>query len=168
MHESGRQVIVFRFFFATNKPIRKPGYLQSVSSIIEGNRLLNFLDSHWLFWLLIQYKKMEELSSSGLLENKIAFEKGVVVYFYSDRCAPCISLRPKVKGLIEQQFPEMKLVFINSENHPEIPAQYGVFANPCILVFFEGKEFNRYSKYISIGQLSHDIGRIYPMVFGQE
>jgi thioredoxin 1 len=108
---------------------------------------------------------MEELSSTGMLESKIANEKGVVVYFYSDRCAPCISLRPKVKSLVEKEFPEMKLVFVNSENHPEIPAQYGVFANPCILVFFEGKEFNRYSKYISAGQLSYDIQRVYSMVF---
>lgn len=111
---------------------------------------------------------MEELSSTGLLESKIAAEKGVVVYFYSDRCAPCLVLRPKVKGLVEREFPEMRLLFINSENHPEIPVQFGVFTNPCILVFFEGKEFNRFSKYISIDQFRHEIGRIYPMVFGQE
>jgi len=106
-----------------------------------------------------------EISSLETLQDIIQKEKGVAVYFYSDRCAPCLSLRPKVQELMDTEFSEMKLVFINSEMHPTIPAHFGVFANPCMLIFFEGKEYNRYSKYISIQQLLGDIGRIYSMVF---
>lgn len=106
-----------------------------------------------------------EISSHQKLQEIIQIEKGVVVYFYSDRCAPCLSLRPKVNELIDAEFAEMKLVFVNSETYPEIPAHFGVFANPCLLVFFEGKEYYRYSKYISIHQLGSDIHRIYSMVF---
>ncbi|MFP4471450.1 MAG: thioredoxin family protein [Bacteroidales bacterium] len=108
-----------------------------------------------------------EIKSPDELRGLIGQEKGVVAYFYSDRCAPCVSLRPKVLQLIEQEFPLMKLVFINSERQPEIPAAYGVFANPAILVFFEGREFRRYSKYISINELGGDIERIYNMVFSE-
>jgi thioredoxin 1 len=108
---------------------------------------------------------INELCSLEALQEILQFEKGVAVYFYSDRCAPCVSLRPKVEELIYSEFPELKLVFINSEIYPSIPAQFGVFANPCLLVFFEGKEYYRYSKYISIHQLLGDIVRIYSMVF---
>ena len=59
----------------------------------------------------------------------------------------------------------MNLVLINSEEHPETTGSFGVFANPTIIVFFEGKEFRRYSKYISINELGGDIERIYEMVF---
>lgn len=108
---------------------------------------------------------INEISSLETLSEIILQEKGVAVYFYSDRCAPCISLRPKVEELIDTEFHEMKLVFINSEIHPALPANYSVFANPCLLIFFEGKEYYRYSKYISIHQLGSDIHRIYSMVF---
>ncbi|MBE0638304.1 MAG: thioredoxin family protein [Bacteroidales bacterium] len=106
-----------------------------------------------------------EITSLEAIQEMIRNEKGVAVYFYNDRCAPCVSLRPKVQQLIDEDFPEMKLVFVNSETNPAFPAHFGVFANPCILIFFEGKEFNRYSKYISINQLGGDISRIYEIVF---
>lgn len=106
-----------------------------------------------------------EISSLAELQEFSQNEKGLIMYFYSDRCAPCISLRPKVKEMVAEDFAEMKLVFVNSEKQPDIPAHYGVFANPGIIVFFEGREFRRYSKYISINELGGDISRIYRMVF---
>lgn len=109
-----------------------------------------------------------EISSGDQIEKAIASETGILVYFYSDRCAPCISLRPKVQQMVSEDFPKLKLVFINAENHPAIAAHYGVFANPCILVFFEGREFQRYSKYISISQLGYDLERIYTIAFQED
>jgi len=70
--------------------------------------------------------------------------------------------------MVSEDFPEMKIVFINSEKSPDIPAHYGVFANPAILIFFEGQEFRRYSKYISISQLGGEIERIYNMLFDDQ
>lgn len=106
-----------------------------------------------------------EINSLAEVQALAEKEKGLIIYFYSDRCAPCISLRPKVLEMVAGEFKNMKLVFVNSEKHPDIPAHYGVFANPGIIVFFEGREFRRYSKYISINELGGDISRIYEMVF---
>jgi thioredoxin-like negative regulator of GroEL len=88
-----------------------------------------------------------------------------MIYFYSDRCAPCVSLRPKIREMINQDFSKVTLTFVNSEFHPDIAAHYGVFANPAIIVFFEGREYRRYSKYISVSQLSDEIERVYRMLF---
>ena len=99
------------------------------------------------------------------LKQQIAEEKGVISYFYSDRCAPCVSLRPKVSKMVNEEFPEMKLIMVDSESHPETTAAFGVYSNPSLIVFFEGKEFRRYSKYISINELGGDIERVYSMVF---
>lgn len=106
-----------------------------------------------------------EYHSIEKLHEIISGEKGLLAYFYSDRCAPCVSLRPKVETLVSEYFQDMKMVFVNSEAHPDISAHYGIFANPCILVFFEGHEFRRYSKYISISQLGSDIQRVYSLLF---
>jgi thioredoxin-like negative regulator of GroEL len=106
-----------------------------------------------------------EIQSLAELQQLVPKEKGLLIYFYSNRCAPCVSLRPKVSQVISEDFSGMKMVLVDSEKNPELPAHYGVFANPTIIVFFEGREFRRYSKYISINELGSDISRIYEMVF---
>lgn len=106
-----------------------------------------------------------ELSSNDQVVNEVAANEAVIIYFYNDHCAPCISLRPKVADLIDTQFPKMKLFFVNSEKHPEIPAGYQVFANPTLILFFDGREYRRESKYVSIPQLAEEIDRPYQMIF---
>lgn len=106
-----------------------------------------------------------EIKSRESLQSLIEKEKAVIVYFYSDRCSPCISLRPKVIDMVKTAFQGVRLVFVNSEKVPEVAAAFSVFANPAIIVFIEGREYRRYSKYISINELGSDIERVYRMVF---
>jgi thioredoxin-like negative regulator of GroEL len=67
--------------------------------------------------------------------------------------------------MVESKFPELKLVLVNSEFYPDIPAHFGIFSNPAILLFIQGKEYHRASKYVSESQLSETIGRLYEMAF---
>lgn len=99
------------------------------------------------------------------VENIIEKKPAVLLYFYSDNCAPCMSLRPKVVELLCNQFPEIKLVFIDSAAHPELPAKYGAFAMPTLITFFEGREHSRKSKYMAIPELADAITRPYKMLF---
>lgn len=111
------------------------------------------------------YTMQNEINTIEAVQELIKEEMALLVYYYNDDCAPCISLRPKVEELIENDFPLMKLVFVNSKNFPMIPANYGVFSNPTLLLYFDGKESKRYSKYISIVELSQVIGRYYQMIY---
>jgi thioredoxin-like negative regulator of GroEL len=106
-----------------------------------------------------------ELETLEQMDAIIQNETALILYFYNDHCAPCISLRPKVIRMVDEDFPEMKLAFINSETYPELPAKFNVFSNPTILLFFEGKEYRRESKYISIPQLMEEIARPYSLIF---
>jgi len=108
---------------------------------------------------------MDNAISLQNVQDDIKNETGVILYFYNDDCAPCISLRPKVEKLVNERFAKMKMIWVNSKTFPEIPASYGVFANPGILIFFEGKEFRRFSKYVSVLELEEAIGRYYAMAF---
>ena len=108
---------------------------------------------------------MNGIENKAELIKQIENEKAIAVYFYNDNCAPCISLRPKVADLISESFPEIKLHYIDSLAFPEIPASYNVFSNPALLIFFEGKEYIRKSKYMSIPELHSEIERIYNMLF---
>lgn len=107
----------------------------------------------------IEINSHEELL--GIIEN----ESAVLVYFYSNKCAPCVSLRPKVEQLLDAKFPLMKLVTIDSEKNQTIPASYSIFSSPTLIIFLEGKEYRRESKYVSISQLEEVIGRPYGMIF---
>ena len=106
-----------------------------------------------------------ELQTLEQVNEHIAGQDAALLYFYSDNCAPCISLRPKVIQMVEEEFPQMKLAFVNAEKFPELPAQHHVFANPTLIIFFDGREYRRESKYISIPQLSKEIARPYQMIF---
>lgn len=100
------------------------------------------------------------------LQNMPFQYKAVLIYFFHDQCAPCLSLRPKVKELIVEHFPAIELVFVDALAHPGLPSSMGVFAFPTLILFFEGTEAGRWSKYVSIAQLEAQISRPYNMLFG--
>jgi len=99
------------------------------------------------------------------IQNLITDKTAVLLYFYNDNCTPCVILRPKVQELVKDYFPNIELRLINAEQYPASSAHYGVFSSPTLLVFFEGKEYIRESKNISISELHDKIERIYNMVF---
>lgn len=99
------------------------------------------------------------------LKNLIKDNKAVLVYFFSNQCAPCLALRPKIINLIEKDFPLCKLAFVDAEESADITSSYGVFSSPTIITFFEGKEHHRFSKYIGINELTTTMGRPYKLVF---
>ena len=98
------------------------------------------------------------------IKQNINTQKGVVLYFKNDRCAPCLALRPKVEALIKNKFDKMDFEIIDTVKQPELSNEFNVFSNPTILVFFEGKEYIRKSKYVSISELENEISRLYEMV----
>ena len=99
------------------------------------------------------------------IEKLITDKTAVLLYFYNDNCAPCKILRPKVRELVQDNFPNIEFRLINAKQFPTTSARFGVFASPALLVFFEGKEYIRESKNISIGELHDKIERIYSMIF---
>jgi len=94
------------------------------------------------------------------LVNKV---ENLLVYFYHDGCAPCISLRPKVELLIEERFPEMDMVYVDAAQFPELISKFQAYSYPLLIFYFEGKEYLRFSKYVSISELQESIGRIYDL-----
>ena len=99
------------------------------------------------------------------LRDRVLSEPAILIYFKNDNCAPCLVLRPKVKELIEEFFPNIDMVVIDSVEQPEFAGEFQVYANPTLLVFFEGKEYIRKSKFVAIPQLKAEISRLYEMMF---
>ncbi|HHG84727.1 MAG TPA: thioredoxin [Bacteroidetes bacterium] len=89
----------------------------------------------------------------------------VLLYFFHDHCPPCKVLRPKVQQLLENTYPEMNLVLADGLSHPDLAAQWSVFGFPTMMGMFEGKEYFRKSKFVSLGELSLAIERPYKLMF---
>lgn len=103
------------------------------------------------------------IDSPEALKELVNKAENLLVYFFNDSCAPCISLRPKVEELIGERFPQMDMVYVNGKEFPELIAEFQAFSFPVLIFFFEGKEYLRFSKYVSISELSESIGRIYDL-----
>ena len=108
---------------------------------------------------------MEGIYNIQELQNLIAEEKGLLLYFSSDSCSVCKVLKPKVAELLGEQFPLMLSRYVDTEKSPVIAGQFRVFTIPTILIFFEGKEQVRFSRNISMHQLEDAISRPYSLVF---
>ena len=105
------------------------------------------------------------MASLEEVKEKVSSNPALLVYFKNDNCAPCLVLRPKVQELIESTFPKIDLIIVDTVKQPEFAGEFHVYANPTLLVFFDGKEYIRKSKYVAISELKGEIGRLYQMAF---
>jgi thiol-disulfide isomerase/thioredoxin len=106
-----------------------------------------------------------EIQSSQEFGNLKENEPALLCYFSIDFCSVCKILKPKVAELIQNEFPKIKLCYINSEKLPDLAAQNRVFTAPTILVFFNRQEAVRKVRNLGIGELRNDIQRPYSVLF---
>ena len=97
--------------------------------------------------------------------QRLKEEPALLAYFSTDACSVCHVLKPKVEELIQIEFPKMKMVYVKSDEQPEVAANNRVFTAPTVVVFFEGREYIRKSRAFGVSELKQEIERIYSMLF---
>jgi len=109
---------------------------------------------------------MPELETVSLdeIQEQIANELGVMLYFSGIHCNVCHALRPKVKEMFDTHFPEIKQRYIDAESSPEVAAHYNVFAVPTMIVFMDRREFAREGRAVSLVELTQRLQRPYNMM----
>jgi thioredoxin 1 len=108
---------------------------------------------------------METIQSIPEFEKVLANNDAVLAYFSTEICSVCKVLKPKVAGMIANEFPKMKMIFIESDKLPELAAQNRVFAAPTVVVFFAGRETIRKSRAFGLDELGKEIRRPYSLIF---
>ena len=108
---------------------------------------------------------MIEINKKEEILEILKTSKAVMLYFASTNCSVCQVLKPKIEDEISKKFSQIKQYYINSNQNLDIASFFNIFSSPTILVFFEGKEFKRYGRNISLDIFNSEIKRLYEMVF---
>ena len=63
----------------------------------------------------------------------------VLVDFWAEWCAPCRAMGPYVDKLADEYAGKLKVVKMNTQDNPEVPAKYGITAIPTFLLIKGGE-----------------------------
>jgi thioredoxin-like negative regulator of GroEL len=107
---------------------------------------------------------METIQFIQEFEQALAENDAVLAYFSTENCSVCKVLKPKVIERITDEFPKMKMIFVESGKLPELAAQNRVFAAPTVVVFFAGRETIRKSRAFGMDELAKEIQRPYSLI----
>lgn len=88
----------------------------------------------------------------------------VMLYFSAPTCNVCHALKPKLVEAITTEFPIFMIESIDISETPEIASQFSVFTIPTVLIFFQGREFLRKSRHMSVSEVVEDIRRPYNLM----
>ncbi len=97
--------------------------------------------------------------------GKATQQPAALFYFSHEQCNVCKTLKPKVEEFMSENFPEIKLYYVDTVKHPDIAGQNRVFTNPVVLIFFDGREMHRFSRYFSLQQLYEAVAKPYEIIF---
>ena len=67
----------------------------------------------------------------------------VLVDFWAPWCGPCKAMGPFVDKLAEEMGDKLKVVKLNTQDNPDVPARYGIVSIPTFIVVKGGEVQNQ-------------------------
>ena len=98
------------------------------------------------------------------IEKSIQENLAVMVYFSAPTCNVCHALKPKLLEAIDENFKEFVIEDVDISASEDIAPHFGVFTIPTVLIFLDGQEFMRKSRYMSVREIVCDLHRPYNMI----
>jgi thiol-disulfide isomerase/thioredoxin len=107
---------------------------------------------------------MIELNSIETVKHFIKNNEMALLYISSHECSVCRELLPKIKEVLVK-YPRIRSAYIHIMDIPAMAAEYSVFTIPLIILFIEGREMIRESRYISVADFEGRIERYYSLLY---
>lgn len=79
----------------------------------------------------------------------------VVVDFWAPWCAPCRTMAPAFAEAARRLEPRVRLLKVNTEEHPTLAARFSIRSIPTMVLFRNGREIARQSGAMDVSSLMH-------------
>ncbi|MBN1987971.1 MAG: thioredoxin family protein [Bacteroidales bacterium] len=103
--------------------------------------------------------------SSVIESERYLKETAIALYFTTPTCSVCHSLKPHVQKLLSSDFPKIQFHEVDIPSSPEVCGHFTVFTAPTLIIFFEGKEFKRFTRAFGVAELKQALERPYKLLF---
>jgi len=84
-------------------------------------------------------KMAKAVGDSNFVQEVVQSKIPVLVDFWAEWCGPCRMLGPVIDELSAEFEGRVKVVKLNIDDNPEIPAKYGVRSIPTLMLFKDGE-----------------------------
>lgn len=110
---------------------------------------------------------MENIETLDRL-NELKYEQeALLILFGGKECNVCHSIKPKLIELVENQYPKVKMVYVDCHVVTDICSQNSVFTLPTLQVYFTGQKFIEEVRSFSLQKVIDDMQRPYSMLFSE-
>ena len=82
---------------------------------------------------------VKEITNNEFKELVLDSKELVLVDFYAEWCGPCKMMSPILESISDTY----KVYKVNVDEEQELQELYSISSIPCVIVFKDGKEYNR-------------------------
>lgn len=96
-------------------------------------------------------KHVIPLKSESEFQSILVDPNPILLYFSTPNCSVCHAMLPKLLSALQDK--PTPIIEIDASVYPKIAGQQRIFVAPTVLVFYEGKEILRESRFIDIDKI---------------